>query len=71
MAGVGAAMIGYCLAPMRWWERILFAVAGLMLIDPGTITDLIGMVMLAVGLVYQWRKSQSLKKTGLLGEQQT
>jgi len=71
MAGVGAAMIGYCLAPMRWWERILFAVAGLMLIDPGTVTDVMGIAMLAVGLVYQWRKSQSLKKTGLLGEQQT
>ena len=65
MFGVGAAMIGYCLAPMRWWERILFAVAGLMLIDPGTVTDLIGIAMLAVGLVYQWRKSQSRKIQGV------
>jgi len=65
MFGVGAAMIGFCLAPMRWWERVLFAVAGLMLIDPGTVTDLIGIAMLAVGLVYQWRKSQSRKIQGI------
>jgi len=65
MFGVGAAMIGFCLAPMRWWERVLFAVAGLMLIDPGTVTDLIGIAMLALGLVYQWRKSQSRKIQGI------
>jgi TRAP-type uncharacterized transport system fused permease subunit len=60
MFGVGAAMIGYCLAPMRWWERIGFGVAGLMLIDPGTLTDIIGIAILAVGLIYQWHKSKSV-----------
>ncbi len=62
MFGVGAAMIGFCLAPMNWGERALFAVAGLMLIDPGTLTDIIGIVMLGGGLLIQWRKSKSLKK---------
>ncbi len=28
MFGVGAAMIGYCLAPMRWWERDLVRCRG-------------------------------------------
>jgi len=56
---------------MRWWERVWFIIGGLLLIDPGTVTDLIGIAMLAMGVLYQWRKSQSLKKTGLLGEQQT
>jgi len=37
-------------------------VAGLMLIDPGTLTDLIGILMLGAGLFIQWRKSKSLKK---------
>jgi len=60
MFGVGAAMIGYCLAPMRWWERIGFGIAGLMLIDPGTLTDIIGITLLAIGLIYQWRKSKSV-----------
>jgi len=64
MFGVGAAMIGFCLAPMNWAERVLFAVAGLMLIDPGTLTDVIGLLMLGAGLFIQWRKSRSLKKGG-------
>jgi TRAP transporter 4TM/12TM fusion protein len=62
MLGVGAAMIGFCLAPMNWAERVLFAAAGLMLIDPGTLTDIIGILMLGTGLIIQWRKSKSLKK---------
>jgi TRAP-type uncharacterized transport system fused permease subunit len=57
MFGLGAAMIGYCLAPMSWWERIGFIIGGLMLIDPGTLTDIIGIAILAIGLFIQWRKS--------------
>jgi TRAP transporter 4TM/12TM fusion protein len=56
MFGLGAAMIGFCLAPMNWAERIWFGVAGLMLIHPGTLTDFIGIAMLAVGLYIQYRK---------------
>jgi TRAP transporter 4TM/12TM fusion protein len=58
MFGVGAAMIGFCVAPMNWFERIWFAIAGLMLIDPGTVTDTIGIMMLAAGLVIQYRKKK-------------
>ena len=65
MFGVGVAMIGYCLAPMRWWERVWFIIGGLLLIDPGTVTDLIGIAMLAMGVVYQWRKSQLRKIQGI------
>jgi TRAP transporter 4TM/12TM fusion protein len=56
MCGLGAAMIGYCLTHMKWWERVWFAIAGLMLIDPGTVTDIIGIAMLGIGLFYQWQK---------------
>ena len=58
MFGIGAAMIGFCVAPMSWPERIWFAVAGLMLIDPGTLTDIVGIVMLAMGLFVQYRKKK-------------
>jgi TRAP-type uncharacterized transport system fused permease subunit len=61
MFGLGVAMIGYCLAPMRWWERVWFIIGGLMLIDPGTMTDMIGIAMIAVGLLYQWQKSKGQK----------
>lgn len=58
MFGIGAAMIGFCVAPMNWFERIWFAIAGLMLIDPRTVTDIIGIMMLTAGLVIQYRKKK-------------
>ncbi len=48
MTAIGAAMIGYFVAPMNWIERILFIVGGLLLVDPGTITDIMGIGLLAV-----------------------
>jgi len=56
MTGVGVAMIGFGFAKMSWWERILFAVGGLMLIDPGTLTDIIGLAILTLGFLWQWRR---------------
>jgi TRAP transporter 4TM/12TM fusion protein len=66
MAGVGAAMIGYFLWHMNWFERIWFAIGGLMLIDPGTLTDIIGIVMMATGSLYQWRQMKAAKAKGLV-----
>ena len=63
MFGVGVAMIGYCLASMNRWERIWFIIGGLLLINPGTLTDALGMAMLATGLLYQWRIGKSDKET--------
>jgi UPF0716 family protein affecting phage T7 exclusion len=51
-------MIGFCVAPMNWFERIWFGIGGLMLIDPGLVTDVIGVAMLAVGLYFQYRKKR-------------
>ena len=59
MFGAGVAMIGYCQTSMKWWERVWFFVGGLMLIDPGMLTDIIGIVMLGVGLLYQWYKKKT------------
>jgi TRAP transporter 4TM/12TM fusion protein len=64
MFGLGAAMIGFCLAPMSWLERIWFGIAGLMLIDPGAVTDVIGIAMLAVGLYLQYRKKATWVAAG-------
>jgi TRAP-type uncharacterized transport system fused permease subunit len=63
MFGLGVAMIGYCLTNMKWWERVWFVIGGLMLIDPGTWTDIIGIAMLAIGLFYQWRKRQRFQSS--------
>jgi len=52
-------MIGYFVAPMSWIERIVFAVGGLLLVDPGTITDIIGIGLLALCVVSQYRKKRA------------
>ncbi|TLS53168.1 TRAP transporter permease [Paenibacillus antri] len=54
MFGVGAGMIGFWFRPMRWWERVWAAAAGLMLIVPGWITDSIGFGSLLVIALMQW-----------------
>ena len=64
MFGIGAAMIGFCVAPMNWYERIWFAAGGLMLIDPGLVTDVIGIAMLAIGLYFQYRKKKTWVAAG-------
>lgn len=61
MLGVGIAMIGFCFTDMKWWERIWFAAGGLLLIDPGAVTDLIGIAMLALGFFYQWHGRRSAR----------
>ena len=60
MYGVGAAMIGFCLAPMNWVERAVFFGAGLLLIDPGALTDLAGLSILALCMANQVRKKRAL-----------
>ncbi len=51
--GVSAALEGYFLSPMRWYERVLSAAGGLLLIYPGWVTDSIGLCLLAVVVVRQ------------------
>ena len=47
--GVSASLEGYLLRNMSWYERILSAVGGILLIYPGIVTDSVGFVL--VGLV--------------------
>ena len=48
--GVSAALEGYFLKNMKWYERILSAAGGLLLIYPGLTTDIVGIAL--VGLVF-------------------
>jgi hypothetical protein len=45
-----------------WWERIWFAVGGLLLIDPGTLSDINGTPMLVGGASYQWWRKKADKE---------
>lgn len=50
---VSSALEGYFLHHMKWYERILCVVGGLLLIYPGLVTDVIGLGLVAVVLVAQ------------------
>ena len=60
MVGLGAAMIGYLLAPVNPLFRLVFFVGGLMLIDPGLYTDVIGFGMLGAAMMFQVMKRKRL-----------
>jgi len=50
---VSAALEGFFMRPMKWYERILSLLGGLLLIYPGVVTDIIGLGLVAVMAVIQ------------------
>lgn len=50
---VSAALEGYFLHGMKWYERVVSAAGGLLLIYPGLVTDLIGLALVAAALIAQ------------------
>lgn len=57
MIGVSSAMIGYFMDHSKLWERLTLFIAGLLLIDPGFVTNLIGII--AVGLIWYIQKRRN------------
>lgn len=53
MFGVSAALEGYMLTNMAWYDRIVSAAGGLLLIYPGWETDLIGLCLVGAVFVIQ------------------
>jgi TRAP transporter 4TM/12TM fusion protein len=45
---LSASIVGYGLAPLRVWERLGLAVASMLLVDSGLVTDVIGLAVAAV-----------------------
>ena len=58
--GVAAGLEGYLKKEMNPLQRIVFVVAGLMLIFPSWITDVVGIVLIAV--VILWQYAETAKK---------
>ena len=59
-SGIGAAMIGYFLAPANPLIRLMAFFGGLMMVDPGLYTDMIGFVVLGIAVFIQWNKSKKI-----------
>lgn len=58
MIGIGGATTAYFGDHCRWYERIMLFIGGVSLIDPATMTDIFGLVLLAaVYLLHKQRKS--------------
>lgn len=60
MVGVATGFTGYFKSTCAWRERILLLGAGLLLIDPNTITDIVGVVVVAG--IYLYQRAQGKKK---------
>ena len=63
--GVSAALEGYIFHHMQWYERVLSAVGGLLLIYPGLITDVAGVALLALVILLQNVRKRNAAKTTL------
>ncbi|MBO5020632.1 MAG: TRAP transporter fused permease subunit [Clostridia bacterium] len=51
--GVSAALEGFFLSRMAWYERIISAIGGLCLIYPGIVTDILGLSLVGIVAVLQ------------------
>ena len=58
MVGVAAGLAGYLLLDMNFIERLLLIGGGLALIVPGTLTDFIGLAVIAAGVGLQFLRNK-------------
>ncbi|MBQ7045956.1 MAG: TRAP transporter permease [Clostridia bacterium] len=65
MFGVSAALEGYLIHRMAWYERLISAVGGLLLIYPGLVTDIIGLSLVAVVVVIELLTKKKSQNTPL------
>jgi TRAP transporter 4TM/12TM fusion protein len=68
VVALAASLEGYFLRTASWFERTLFLAAALLLIDPHTITDVVGLGLLGTGLLMQKLRAT---KAALPGEVRT
>ena len=59
MVGLSASMIGCLVKPLNGLERVMLFVGGLLMIQPGLVTDLVGFLLLASVLFFQQRRSKA------------
>lgn len=47
---LAAAMARYWIFPLAWWQQVLLAVAGMLAMMPGLLTDLVGAALAVITL---------------------
>ena len=63
MVGVAAGLSGYLLTNMNILDRLLLIGGGLALIVPGTLTDFIGLGVIALGVAFQFLRRKKVQTT--------
>ena len=63
MIALSSALIGYLADNCRIYERIILIAGGLLLIDPGTVTDLTGIALFAIVLFAQLKRKKHADAT--------
>ncbi len=58
MIGIAAALEGYYTRHAHLLQRLLFLVGGLLLIEPSLKTDIIGIVIILLPIVWQWLENR-------------
>lgn len=57
MVALGAGVSGYWSTGLTWWERAMFVVGGILLVEPGLTTDAAGVVLLVLAYTSQRLRS--------------
>ena len=60
MIGLSASMIGCLVKPLNMFERVVLFIGGLLMIQPGLVTDLVGFLLLTAVFFVQQRRTNSL-----------
>ena len=61
MAGISMGMTGFIRSKIVWWMRAMLLVGGVLLIDPDPITDLVGLLLIAIPFISQIIQSRKAK----------
>jgi TRAP-type uncharacterized transport system fused permease subunit len=63
VTALAGGTIGYLVAPVYWWNRIILIGAAITLIHPSLVTDIIGVGGLAFVAVFQWAKLKKQRQS--------
>ena len=61
MIGISAGLEGYFFGTCKIWERLIFIAGGLCMVIPSLWTDVLGLVVLAVGIALQLLRNRMEK----------
>lgn len=60
MIGIATGFTGYFRTTCHWWERVVLIIGGLLLVDAGTVTDIVGIALVLVIYITQRVKAKKV-----------